>query len=83
MNEQTKKMIVALEELAGGNFNAKADFDEPDEDTKENFELLVQIRSAIRDFTHTVFAIKDDVIRLAQEAANGNLSERADVVKYN
>jgi|GEM_PF-405068 len=82
MNEQTKKMIVALEELAAGNFNAKADFDEPDEDTKDNFELLAQIRSAIRDFTHTVFAIKDDVIRLAKEAADGNLNERADETHY-
>jgi methyl-accepting chemotaxis protein len=82
MENQTNKLIVALEQLAEGEFAAKADFDEPDEDTKENHDLLVQIRTAVRKFTHTVIAIKDDIINLVKEAADGNLNSRAEAEKY-
>ncbi|MFP4526989.1 MAG: methyl-accepting chemotaxis protein [Candidatus Kapaibacterium sp.] len=78
----TRKIVEAMDELAKGNFQARADLDEPDEDTKRAYNILSEIVTAIRQFTGAVFELQKDVVSLSKSAVAGRLRERADVSKH-
>ncbi len=80
---ETNKLVEALEMLAEGDFSAHVDLNDPDDDTREAFDILSRILTAIRKFTGAVFQLQDDVKQLSGAAVDGNLAHRADTVRHN
>lgn len=81
--EETAKMVKAVEELAAGNFKVQIELAEPDDDTKDVYNTLMKILTGVRKFKDAVMALKEDAITLVEYAEQGLLEKRAGTERHN
>ncbi|MDX9789717.1 MAG: methyl-accepting chemotaxis protein [Candidatus Kapabacteria bacterium] len=81
-SNETEKLVEGLNVLAAGDFTVHVELGEPDEDTKNAYMILFDIKGAINKFLDSVLALRNDAEMLAESARLGKLDIRADESKH-